>query len=292
MSAEHALAAWCVELVLVALLAATPRGARLGLAIATVALAVPSFAVASPFLSALLALAYLWGVVRAADFVFERAPERFIHRALHLLALVDTRTLVRGAVRLKHGALLRLLVACALFWAALVAAGAAPIAPAPLHYAVRWTAGAVLALAGLEALAAALELAAAAAGWVTPPLHVAPHLARSIGEFWGQRWNRIVSDVLRARAFVPLARRGPMLGLAASFALSAALHAYLIGFALGPGAALAWAAFFLVQPLAIVAERRLGVRRWAPWAGHAWTVTVLGLLSPLMVEPALRALGA
>ena len=40
-----------------------------------------------------------------------------------------------------------------------------------------------------------------------------------------------------------------------------------------------------------LAERGLGVRRWAPWAGHAWTVAVLGALSPLMVEPGLRVLG-
>ncbi len=285
-----ALAIWSVELVVIAALASSPRGARLGFVIALVALAVPTLVVASPVGLALFALAFMWCVVRAADLAFDPAPADFAHRLLHLVAVLDTRLLVRGEVRVDRAALLRLVVAAALAWGALAALMAAPTDPAWLHYAVRWTAGAVFTLAVLEAFAATLEFAAAALGWITPPLHDMPHLARSIAEFWGRRWNRIVSSVLHARAFAPLSRRSTTLAIVAAFALSAAMHAYLIGIATGLGAALAWAAFFLLQPLGILAERRLGVRRWAPWAGHAWTITVIGLLSPLMVEPALRAL--
>lgn len=285
-----ALIIWSVELLIVAALASSPRGAKLGFLIALVSLVVPAFVVAPPFELALLALAYLWAAVRAADLAFDPAPATFGQRLLHLVAILDTRVLVRGEVRFERRALLRLVVASALVWAAIAVVLAAPADPAWLHYAVRWTAGAVLTLAGLEAGAAMLELAAAAFGWITPPLHDMPHLARSVAEFWGRRWNRIVSSVLHARAFAPLSRRSTTLGIFAAFALSAAMHAYLIGVASGPGAALAWAVFFLVQPLAMLAERRLGIRRWAPWAGHAWTITVIGLLSPLMVEPALRAL--
>jgi hypothetical protein len=47
-------------------------------------------------------------------------------------------------------------------------------------------------------------------------------------------------------------------------------------------------AFFLVQPLFIVAERRMRVRRWLPAAGRAWTLAILTITSPLFVEPALQ----
>lgn len=282
---------WCTELLLVAALARSSRSAPLGWSIALVALVLPAFAALPPLPLTLMALALLWCAIRAADFVFDPAPAGFGQRLRHLVAVIDTRTMVRTAPRLDHRALLGLVVAIALCWAALAAMFAVAAAPPLFHYAVRWTAGAVLTLAAFEVVVATVELAAAASGWTAPLMHDSPHLARSVGEFWGQRWNLIVSGILRDRAFLPLARRAPLLGLAASFALSAAIHAYLIGFAGGAWAALAWAAFFLLQPLAIAAERRLGVRRWPRWAGRAWTITVLGLLSPLMVEPGLRVLG-
>lgn len=282
---------WCAELLLVAALARSSRGSLLAWLIALAALVLPVFAALPPLPLTLMALALLWCAIRAADFVFDSPPTGFVQRLLHLVAVIDTRTLVRTAPRFDHRALLGLVVAITLCWAALAAMAAVAAAPPLLHYAVRWTAGALLTLAAFEVLVAMVELIAAASGWTAPLMHDSPHLARSVGEFWGQRWNLIVSGILRDRAFLPLARRAPLLGLAASFALSATIHAYLISFAGGAMAALAWAAFFLVQPLAILAERRLGVRRWAPWAGRAWTLAVLGSLSPLMVEPALRVLG-
>ena len=67
-------------------------------------------------------------------------------------------------------------------------------------------------------------------------------------EFWGERWNRTVGEWLYRFAFRPLARRRrPMLGLAAAFALSALLHAWMFVVALDVRAGFMAGAFFLVQ---------------------------------------------
>lgn len=51
---------------------------------------------------------------------------------------------------------------------------------------------------------------------------------------------------------------------------------------------LMWGTFFVVQPLLIAVERWMKVRRWRPAAGRAWTLAVLAITSPLIVEPALQ----
>jgi hypothetical protein len=74
--------------------------------------------------------------------------------------------------------------------------------------------------------------------------------------------------------------------LFATFGASAALHAYLIGI-IDVWAALSWAMFFLAQPVLILIERKLRVRRWPPVGSRAWTITSLSLLLPLLLNPLL-----
>jgi len=94
--------------------------------------------------------------------------------------------------------------------------------------------------------------------------------------------------VLRDRCFTPLSRVSPMFALTASFTVSALIHAYAIGAALGMSAAASWALFFLAQPLAIAVERRIRVRRWPEPAARAWTVGTVIVLSPLFAGPLVR----
>jgi hypothetical protein len=125
-------------------------------------------------------------------------------------------------------------------------------------------------------------------GRAIPTFSDAPLLSRSLSEFWAKRWNQVVSKILHDRFYKPFAKYGTTVALFASFAASAALHAWLIGIPMGAACAASWAAFFLVQPLLILIERRLRVRRWRPALGWLWTMSALAVVSPLFTEPLLR----
>jgi len=152
--------------------------------------------------------------------------------------------------------------------------------------------GAAFVYAFMETLSDAIRLIHRMVGIEVSPIQDAPILARSLGEFWSERWNRPVSVWLRETAFLPLARlRYPTLGLVAAFCLSAGIHAYFYAVPLGGQAALMVAAFFVVQAVMIVAEKRLRVRAWPAPAARAWTLILLLACSPLFVEPILRGAG-
>ena len=160
-----------------------------------------------------------------------------------------------------------------------------------LAYRVAWTVcAATIAVAGFEVFSGLVHVGYLAFGVDVPALQRNPIVSRSLAEFWGQRWNRVVSGWLREFVFEPLARRRhPRLGLAAAFGASGALHFWLI-LGLGIGAAVQMAAYFLVQGAALFVESRLGVRRAPPILGRAWTIAVLLVPLPLIFGPWLEAL--
>jgi hypothetical protein len=192
-------------------------------------------------------------------------------------------------------ALARFAVAAAVLAAALAAVKAAPAAGYPGAIAVRWLAAGIALLALAEMLTAGLPLLGTAMGVTASPLFRSPHRSTTLADFWARRWNLPASELFRRYCFGPLSRRrgggrggGTALALAATFAVSALGHAALADIALGRWAAASCALFFLAQPLAIAAERRMSVRRWSAAAGWAWTMAVLAATSPLLVEPVLR----
>jgi hypothetical protein len=291
MSTTVALGLWLALLAAVAALAVERRAARAGFALALVALAVPFLVDGGPLALAGLALAFVWTAVRAADLAFGAAPARFGARLLHLCAVVDVRDLTPAPSRIDRDALARAAVAGAIAASAVALLGALPPGTTASGLAQRTVAGAAFALATAEFLMSLIALVIAAAGRSTPALHDHPHLARSVGEFWARRWNRVVSRALAEHAFRRARRAGPTAALAAPFALSAAIHAYLIGPAAGAQAAACWAAFFLAQAPLVLLERRWAIRTWPGWAARTWTLGSLLLLAPLFLEPAFGVLG-
>ena len=120
-------------------------------------------------------------------------------------------------------------------------------------------------LAIAEMATACHNLATAPLGLSVPPLFRAPYRSISVTEFWARRWNLAASEALHVFCFRPLSRYGAALALVAAFAASAAGHAFLAGLALkGWRPAASCAAFFMVQPVVMIIERRLKVRRWSP----------------------------
>jgi hypothetical protein len=278
-------ALWLGGSVAVAALGSTARGARLGSALAGLLLPVPFLTACSPPARLLLAAAFVWLALRALDLAAGARPVSSARRWLHLVTLPDLR-LATSASPLLDRAAGRKLVACLVLGAAaaLLLLRASAFAGWP-GQAVRWLALAVGTLVAFEGVTALIHLATAAVGIAAPPVHDSPLRSRSVAEFWARRWNRVMNRLLHDLCFRPLARRGALLALAATFLASAAVHAYAMGAAAGSLGALSWGAFFLVQPLAIVAERRLRVRSWPPALGRVWTLAVRLALFPLSADP-------
>jgi len=84
-----------------------------------------------------------------------------------------------------------------------------------------------------------------------------PFLSRSLREFWGQRYNRLVGSLLKESVFEP-ARRvfsfSPMIAALTSFTLSGLLHAHVAVAAFGASSPLPSLTFFLLQGAACCAE--------------------------------------
>jgi hypothetical protein len=160
----------------------------------------------------------------------------------------------------------------------------------PAHYFCRWALGVVLLYLLVDLLLEGLpRFCFSVAGASMHTIHRTPIAASSLRDFWGRRWNRIVSGWLNTFIFSPLARRHrPGLGVTCAFLTSAAMHAWLVA-RLGATAASSMAMFFGLQGLFIWAEDRLCVKAWPAPLARAWTLSVLVGLSPLIVVPFLAS---
>jgi Membrane bound O-acyl transferase family len=272
--------------------------------LAALALLVPFSIEQGPVLRAAVALELLWVCVKVTGLARESAPRPIWFRILHLLVLHDLRQdraathaarngepgQVRSGWRpqLFLGACVWGALAAVLLWLALFLA---PTLPGPWQRLLRCAAGLGFAYTGVEGALATFEFVYRACGLRPPIFHQHPILSRSIAEFWGRRWNRIVGSWLSATFYRPLAARGrPGLGLGAAFVGSALLHLYFTWAAIGLPAGGRMAAFFLVQLPLLVLERRLHQSSWPEAARRLWTLAWLALTSPLFVEPMLDIL--
>ena len=110
-----------------------------------------------------------------------------------------------------------------------------------------------------ETLVAFVTMLWLPSGQELPAIHNRPWRARSIADFWGNRWNLWVSDWMRYAIFRRMRRR-PVLALILAFAVSGLLHEWVINVPLYfvTGRVLfGWmTAYFLVQAAGILLERR------------------------------------
>ena len=114
-----------------------------------------------------------------------------------------------------------------------------------------------------------------------------PVAAMTLGEFWGRRWNRIASGMLREVIFLPVVRwAGARVALFATFAYSGLYHecfSFMVGSGYG-GPTL----YFFLQYLGVAIENSRPGRRMRlgyPWLGRVWTWAVVVLPVGLFVNP-------
>jgi hypothetical protein len=211
----------------------------------------------------------------------------FRPRLYFLMSWFGTRELKRRP-RSFHAAALLQSVAGTLAFAALVAAVQA-IPASGLWFGPRWLAGGLMMFAFAEVATGFHNFLTALLGLTAPGLMNSPVLSMSIGEFWTERWNPGASVFIRKACYEPLARHGRVRALFAAFIVSGIWHLLLAYAVLGRwGMSVVWGAFFFVQPLLILLERRMKVRRWRPAAARGWTLSALAVTCPLIVEPTLQ----
>ena len=285
---EVGVTAWFVDMVLVLILSCHPFTARVGVLVAGLFMAVPCFLRALPVFRFFLMCGMAFAFAVAALQLFAVPTAGFRGRLAYVFNWLGTREVKRRARCFDAVSLLQLIVATLVLAAATAAVKA--VSPSGIWWPARWLAGGILLLSFAEMMTAGHYFLTALMGISAPALMRSPYLSASIREFWAERWNPAASALVFGKYFfAPLARRGVGLALFAAFLGSAVAHVLLLYLAAGRwGISLMWGTFFLVQPLLIAVERWMNVRRWRPAAGRAWTLTVLAITSPLLVEPALQ----
>lgn len=277
-----------LDIVVVAALSASRSGARIGAALGALALPLPAFVAAPPFARALFGVAFFLVAVRALDMARRVSGRNLGGRILHLVAVVDTGRPVAPRPASPIAPLTAMLWLSATALSVLVfQTSRGHDVPRPLL----WLAAAAGLLGALEGLHSLSGWLGRVFGAAVPPLSLQPYRSATLAEFWGTRWNPVISGILREHCFKPLARH-PRAALAAAFAGSALLHSYLTLVSLDATMALTAGLFFVAQAPMVFVERRLAVRRWPRAAGTLWTIGVLLLLWPLLAEPIVRLFGA
>lgn len=288
--------AFCIGM---AVLAGRSRSARLlALLLMGAGALAPLAAPPIPLLRAILSLYLAWSFINVIELVRDPVPRSVGFRVLQVLVLHDLR--LDGSRERSRAPELRLglLVTSALAGIAALSGlavvdWAERFGATPRGWFLRYFVGVLVTYLAVEAIVRLLGFVYRAAGLAPPRLHDHPILSRSLAEFWGRRWNRIVGTWLRAVAFSPLMARGyPRLGIVVTFLVSALLHFYFCWPALGVAPAAMMASFFVMQLPFVGLERVLVLRRWRRPLRHLWTLGVLLVLSPLFVEPFLQVVQA
>ena len=293
MSILAGIALWVSAWIGVSAIARTAAGARLSPLLVLALLPLP-WVVHAPYPQRImLAFALALLLLSAVDFAVGRRPATFAGRLRYVIgfcALIDSTTAVNVHRHFDRDAARRIGIdLCA---AALAAGGwiAASALPATLRIPIRLAAVAAVVLVVAELNSNIVRLLSAACGVHFAAVHVHPYRSRTITEFWSRRWNLLGARWFRQHAFLPLRARSVTLALFTLFGLSAAIHVYLIASVVPARWMAMCAAFFLSQPVLIIAERRLRVRTWPAHAARVWTFTLLIALLPLVLTPLLAAL--
>ncbi len=114
------------------------------------------------------------------------------------------------------------------------------------------------------------------------PLMRRPLLSRSVGEFWGQRWNTAFRDLTHRFLFAPLMRCvGPRWAIVVGFFVSGVVHELVITVPARGGYGLP-TLYFIWQGIAMLLERAVPFRRWR---GRAWTIAAVALPAPMLFPP-------
>jgi alginate O-acetyltransferase complex protein AlgI len=122
------------------------------------------------------------------------------------------------------------------------------------------------------------------AGVACRPLFRAPLGARSLGEFWGRRWNLAFAEMTAIAVYRPLVGRfGRPAAVMGAFLFSGLLHELAISVPVRAGYGLP-TLYFLLHGMLVLTEPRLELARWGGLA-HVWTLGWLAAPLPVLFHP-------
>lgn len=256
------------------------------------ALLFPLYVPLGPLPRAVLASLGLLAVVKVLQLASRPEGWSWRRRLWHSLVPFDLHRTTPGPRQLDRALLLSVVLHAALALLALLGLWLLPRA-LPFHLVLaRLVMGAVLVYSTMESITEAVRLVHGLVGVNVPQIQTMPILARSLREFWSERWNQPVSDWLNEFIFLPVSRRSNAgIGVLAAFAVSGAVHAWVFFTAVGWVPAAMAFAFFVFQGLFVMVESAVRLRRKPVSWRRAWTLVMLAISSPLFVEPVLLVLG-
>ncbi len=282
------IAAWFADMALILILSVNPITARLGILAAGLFLAVPCFLWASSLARGLLMCCMAFPLTIATAPLFAPPTSNFRARLGWFFSWMGTGKIERRVRSFDVLSLLHLIAATAVFAFAVFCVKS--VSAVGFWLLMRWLAGGIMILAFAEIATSSHDLLTNLMGINAPALMRSPILSASIGEFWARRWNVAASALIfRPIFFKPFVRRGVALGLFAAFFFSGFAHVLLAFMAMGRWKmSFVCGAFFAVQPLLILAERKMKVRCWPTAAARTWALAALAITSPLFVEPVIQ----
>jgi|CXWL01.1.fsa_nt_gi hypothetical protein len=293
MTVTEGVIVWLAATILVSLISATDNGSRFSLFACVVLLPLPELTTAPLPIKVVIAFLVIVLFVGTVDFVFGRRPLTFQGRISYIfgwLLLADTNCRKPAPRRLDTSGALQILCALACGAVAILAWPLVETLSQVTRYFARGILAAIIVLSLAELTSGFVRLASAASASALPPVHDSPYKSRTLSEFWSGRWNLVMASWLKRHCFLPLRRYGAALALAATFAVSACFHAYLFA-SVDWSIALSWASFFLLQPLLLLVERKINVKKWPPLLARLWTISTLILVLPLLLGPFLIIFG-
>ncbi|KAF8693400.1 hypothetical protein HU200_038793 [Digitaria exilis] len=173
------------------------------------------------------------------------------------------------------------LVSCAVKVAAMAAILHAYKYASQLHLYIRLALYGVHIYCFLDLLLPCIAAAGAALGMEMEPQFDRPYIASSLRDFWGRRWNLMVTAILRPSVYDPVrARTGKPTAAMATFLVSGLMHeamVYYLTLRMPTGGEMT--AFFVLHGACCVAEAfcagRWAVKGWAPPPRPLATVLVV-----------------
>lgn len=291
--------AWCAAQLLLVIAAVQLMGRSLwrraaSILVLAIAWVLPLSAPAVPLLQAALAAIAILALVKVAQLAVHPEPDRWapLMRLWHGLMPFDVADTQPVAPALDRKLLLTIGLHASLALLALLALVYLPRESGIVTNLARLGLGITLAYSGMETISESIRLLHLLAGIAVSPIQRSPILAQSIREFWSERWNLPVNGWLESLVFRPMNERfGPGTGVMAAFTVSGLLHGWMFLVSIGLVGAVMATAFFVFNGMLVLVETMFRLRQVSEWKRRAWTLGMLGMASPLYIEPGLQVLG-